>query len=243
MADTWTQTIRNTFLQNKTTKTAIVQRNLADISGNIATFNASIQTLNALGAGVDVNANPQARAAVAAASTAQTAAAAAIQQIDPALQALRTDANSIAQISDGLLTAQQNLRNSIETNGAGLVPKRADVQQAKTLETLRKEQAETLKTKYGGYSHTAWFGPWRPLSEQSRTVLLALVVFFALIVGMSVYYLFRTGFFVFPAVLGGGVATAAAKAPVPAPPVTESSGLNGALNNLFGGGGSRRHRK
>jgi hypothetical protein len=165
-----------------------------------------------------------------------------MQQIDPALQALRTDANSIAQISDGLLTAQQNLRNSIETNGAGLVPKRADVQQAKTLETLRKEQAETLKKKYGGYSHTSWFGPWRPLSEQSRTVLLALIVFFALIVGISVYYLFRTGFFLFPAVLGGGVA--AATVPSPAPPVTES--LNGALNNLFGGGGrssSRRHRK
>lgn len=235
MADTWTERIRSTFLQNKATKATLVQQKLTDISGNIATMNASIQTLNGLGAGVDVNANAVARAAVSAAAAAQTAAGAAMQQIDPALQALRADANAIAGISDGLLTAQQNLRNTIAANGTGLKTARLNVNKAKTLEALRKEQAESLQEKYGGYSHTAWFGPWRPLSEQSRTVLLAVAVFCVLIVGVSVYYLFRTGFFVFPATLGGAAAP---------PVVAATNAAVAGLNNLFGGGsGGKRHRK
>lgn len=241
MANTWTESIRNTFLQNKTVKTTLVRQKLADLSGNIATMNASIATLQGLGSSVDVNTHPAARAAVSAADAAHTAAQTTMQQIDPAIQALRTDVNSIAQVSDGLLTAQQNLRNTIATNSTGLVPKRAEVQQAQTLEVLRKEQAETLKAKYGGYSHMSWFGPWRPLSDQSRTVLLALVAFFALVVGVSVYYLFRTGFFVFPATLGGAAA-AAMTAPA-ATATAATTAATGVLNNLFGGGWTRRHRR
>ena len=55
------------------------------------------------------------------------------------------------------------------------------VKEAEMLATLRKEQADALRSKGEGNYHSSWMGLWRPLSEQSRLGLLIATVFFGLV--------------------------------------------------------------
>lgn len=72
------------------------------------------------------------------------------------------------------------------------------VSEAQVLASIRKEQADALKEKYGANYHSSWLGLWRPLSEQSRVALFVAALAFGLTAVFSFLYYFWTP------VAGGG---------------------------------------
>jgi hypothetical protein len=67
-------------------------------------------------------------------------------------------------------------------------------EQERTLNMIRKEQAESLKRKYEGNYHSSWMGLYRPLKETSRFALLVVSILFFVIVLSILVYAYQKGF-------------------------------------------------
>lgn len=116
---------------------------------------------------------------------------AAKQAIRSAILNLETNVNDLQLALKQLLETQKvyaeeagRIRNEIRTE-------QTELEKVQELNTIRKEQAESLHTKYEGNLHSSWLGLWIPLSDEFRVGILVttLALFMSVftIVGFLIY--------------------------------------------------------
>ena len=97
-------------------------------------------------------------------------------------------------IIDTMRKSLENDKNELDTIKETVKTLEAEVAQEKTLNEIRKEQAESLAKKGSGNYHSTWMGLYRPLKEESRTGLaVAAVSFFLIFVTILVFAIINAG--------------------------------------------------
>jgi hypothetical protein len=119
-------------------------------------------------------------------------------------QAMTDSVRSISVVNNEMNDLRQRMSEQIEKQKKDIDQFKQDVketsekvQQERTLNMIRKEQAETLTKKYAGNYHSSWMGLYRPLKEVSRMVFLVLAVVFFLTVVFGSIYAYQKGLFQF----------------------------------------------
>jgi len=114
------------------------------------------------------------------------------QYIEQSVQTVARTINEVVGRIDEMVRSKANVRNDIDAKRQEVEQVKKDVLEAQGINTIRKEQAEALKTKYGSSYHTSWLGLWRPLSDQSITGLMIASALFILITIITVFFYFQT---------------------------------------------------
>lgn len=121
-------------------------------------------------------------------STAMTKRTEAINATNAALvewgtidRELKTKLNTALTEQTAFVATSETLRSQIQEIDTELQKKRE-------LEGIRKEQAESLHTKYAGNLHSSWLGLWTPLSDETRVAILVITLaLFACAVAIVVF--------------------------------------------------------
>jgi hypothetical protein len=113
------------------------------------------------------------------------------QIIEQSVHTLQQRTNDIATAITSLVNSKTNIRQDINTKKQETQRLKQEVEKARELNALRKEQAAELKIKYGSNYHTSYLGLWRPLADQSQMGLIVASVMFALIAIVSLVFVIR----------------------------------------------------
>jgi len=86
-------------------------------------------------------------------------------------------ANTLTRMMDNNASSAEAIQDKKET----IDVLKKDVEEARTLNMIRKEQTDALKLKNIGNYHTSYVGLWVPLHENTRVALAVVSIFFILI--------------------------------------------------------------
>ena len=100
-------------------------------------------------------------------------------------------ADTLTRMMDSSSSSADAINNQKETIDA----LKKDVEEARTLNAIRKEQTDALKHKNIGNFHTSYVGLWVPLHENTRVALAVVSLFFILIGIVSIVLIRWTGIF------------------------------------------------
>ena len=134
----------------------------------------------------------------------------ALTTVERAKQDLRASVESVAR-ANGQLKEQlrdqsgssETLRTQLTITQTDVAALRDQVEKERTLNALRKEQAESLQKKTDGNYYTSWMGLNRPLREESRTGLLVAAIAFLLLAIAGLGFGFWHGLFTWPTSASG----------------------------------------
>jgi multidrug efflux pump subunit AcrB len=105
--------------------------------------------------------------------------------------AVETVSKKIVELNDivnKLKAAMEADKNDIAATKEAVATIQAELEKERTLNEIRKEQAESLAKKGAGNYHSTWMGLYRPLKEESRTGLaVAAVAFFLIFIALVVF--------------------------------------------------------
>lgn len=92
---------------------------------------------------------------------------------------------------DQMYTTQSQTVNSVNVLDSNIVSLEKEVESARALNEIRKEQAATLQNKGDSTFHSSWLGLWRPLQDEYRVGIavtaLGLALIACLVLGLLVY--------------------------------------------------------
>jgi regulator of replication initiation timing len=104
------------------------------------------------------------------------------QNMTEAIQSLSRLNMDMDELRQRMAEQMEKQKREIDQSKEDVKQASEKVQQERTLNMIRKEQAETLAKKHAGNYHSSWMGLYRPLREGSRMVFLVLAVVFFLTV-------------------------------------------------------------
>ena len=113
------------------------------------------------------------------------------QIIEQSVHTVQQRTNEVEATIQSLVAAKANVRHDIQVKKKESQQLKQEVNKARELNALRKEQAAALKVKYGSNYHTSYLGLWRPLAERSHMGLIIAAVMFALIAIVSLVFIVR----------------------------------------------------
>jgi hypothetical protein len=158
----------------------------------------------------------------------------ASSDINAAKTAVEANLSRLAQMTNEVDNAIQKVTDVGKQSGNVYLDRKAQIDeltkekiQNKNLLEIRKEQAESLKQKYSSANHTSYLGLWRPLSDETRFLLLILSIILGLVALVSVFFVFKDNLAFMPSM---------PKMPTfpAAKPATQSTNFfGGALRRLF----------
>jgi hypothetical protein len=158
----------------------------------------------------------------------------ASSEINAAKTAVEANLSRLAQMTNEVDNAIQKVTDVGKQSGNVYLDRKAQIDeltkekiQNKNLLEIRKEQAESLKQKYSSANHTSYLGLWRPLSDETRFLLLILSIILGLVALVSAFFVFKDNLAFMPSM---------PKMPTfpAAKPATQSSNFfGGALRRLF----------
>ena len=158
----------------------------------------------------------------------------ASSEINAAKTSVEANLSRLAQMTNEVDNATQKVTDVGKQSGNAYLNRKAQIDvlnkekiQNKNLLEIRKEQAESLKQKYSSANHTSYLGLWRPLSDETRFLLLILSIILGLVAIVSAFFVFKDN-----------VPSLASMPKMPtfpaAKPATQSSNFfGGALRRLF----------
>lgn len=122
----------------------------------------------------------------------------ASSEINAAKTAVEANLSRLAQINNEVDAATQKVTDIGKQSGATYLDRKANIDmltkekiQNKNLLEIRKEQAESLKQKYSSANHTSYLGLWRPLSDETRLLLLVLSIILGLVAIVSAFFVLK----------------------------------------------------
>ena len=113
------------------------------------------------------------------------------QIIEQSVHTVQQRTNEVEATIQEIVRQKSGMRHKIELKKQESHQLKQQVQKARELNALRKEQAAELKQKYDSNYHTSYIGLWRPLAEQSHMGLICAAIMFALIAIVSVVFIVR----------------------------------------------------
>lgn len=161
----------------------------------------------------------------------------ASSEINAAKSAVEANLSRLARMTNEVENATQKVTDLGKQSGNVYLDRKAQIDvltkekiQNKNLLEIRKEQAESLKQKYSSANHTSYLGLWRPLSDETRFLLLILSIILGLVALVSAFFVFKDNLAFMPSM------PSMPKMPTfpAAKPATQSSNFfGGALRRLF----------
>lgn len=82
---------------------------------------------------------------------------------------LKTKLNTALTQQTAHVATSETLRTQIQDMETQL-------RKSRELEGIRKEQSESLQSKYAGNLHSSWLGLWTPLSDETRVAILVITI-------------------------------------------------------------------
>lgn len=122
----------------------------------------------------------------------------ASSEINAAKTAVEANLSRLAQMTNEVDNATQKVTDVGKQSGNLYLDRKAQIDeltkekiQNKNLLEIRKEQAESLKQKYSSANHTSYLGLWRPLSDETRFLLLILSIILGIVALVSAFFVFK----------------------------------------------------
>ena len=116
-------------------------------------------------------------------------------QVVVTINELRHKADDLQNQLNRMISDQSASKDAINSEKAEIDAIKKKVHDARTLNGIRKEQVEALKTKNASNYHTSYLGLWVPLREQTRVLLFAISVCLILVGIASVIFIVWSGKF------------------------------------------------
>jgi hypothetical protein len=102
-------------------------------------------------------------------------------EVERVINDARHSAQELENRLNKMLSDQSASVESVKSEKAEVELLKKQVSDARTLNEIRKEQVEVLKSKNSGNYHTSYLGLWVPLKEHTRVLLFAISIFLLLI--------------------------------------------------------------
>jgi hypothetical protein len=148
---TWTE--KNAYNERVRTQTSIIQEKIAFLKSD-----ASVN-------GVANNDRPSMEARTKAIQDTE----AALEELSNIQAELKTKLNTALTEQTASVANSETLRTEIQKI-------QADLEKSRELNRIRKEQAESLHTKFVGNLHSSWLGLWTPLSDETRVAIVVITI-------------------------------------------------------------------
>ena len=179
----WSAEVRQTFLNERQKAVDSFNQNKTFVASNIE-------------AAYKFDSAP----AATAIATGKTGMTTAVESVSRKIVEL----NRITKSLDDALADQ---KNEVEITKDAVRIAESELEKERSLNVIRKEQAESLAKKSASNYQSAWMGLYRPLKEESRTGLaVASVAFFLIFVAVLVFGLMNSGILSGFSVKGTGTA-------------------------------------
>lgn len=107
----------------------------------------------------------------------------------------RHKANELENLLTRMISDQSANKDIVTSEKAEIDTLKKKIHDARTLNGIRKEQVDALKSKNIGNYHTSYLGLWVPLREQTRVLLFAISVCLILVAIASVIFIVWSGKF------------------------------------------------
>jgi hypothetical protein len=116
-------------------------------------------------------------------------------QIVITINEMRHKENELENLLNVMIADQSANKDIVTSEKAEIDTLKKKIHDARTLNGIRKEQVDALKSKNIGNYHTSYLGLWVPLREQTRVLLFAISVCLILVGIASVVFIVWIGKF------------------------------------------------
>jgi hypothetical protein len=113
-------------------------------------------------------------------------------EVEKVINEARHSAQELENRLNKMLSDQSASIDAVKSEKAEVELLKKQVGDARTLNEIRKEQVEVLKSKHSGNYHTSYLGLWVPLKAETRVLLFAISIFLLLIGIAGIVYLVQS---------------------------------------------------